>query len=359
MRDVDGLNNAFGKADDGFKNNVYHTLNELTMSEGRKPLKKTGLKLIVAITVLCLLAAGTAFAVSNTWGILDFLSERRINVNVLSDAPEIVQTNPPQTGGESELAVFSVREAIFDGQNVYIVMEAKPTSPDYLLLGTSVALEEPIGNMGPLFEHNGETVGEYALNNNKTPIHTDVHIDMKSYSIDSILEADGTLIYMISGSFIDDSSQMALDITCITAPYIDGSALIENIQRSALTVELRNSGTQNNVVTNVNTAEYADCGVRVDRITLTGSLMGIYAEIEFLVIDEEIFAKTNGGLWFEFIDENGDRLPDGSSEGGGKMVYVQSSAIIFLRIQCCSKFRRVFVGLGSVCNSSITFFSLR
>ena len=77
---------------------------------------------------------------------------------------------------------------------------------------------------------------------------------------------------------------MTLELTCITAPFTDGGIRMEDIRRNNLAVTLQNSGTQN-IVINVNNAEYADCGVRVDKITLTNSPMAIYAEIEFTVID--------------------------------------------------------------------------
>lgn len=79
---------------------------------------------------------------------------------------------------------------------------------------------------------------------------------------------------------------------------------------------LKNSGTKG-MVTSTEPVVYSDCGVRVDKVTLTGSAMAIYADIEYTVIDKEKFAGTDGGLWFEFVDENGNWLPSGASSGEG------------------------------------------
>ena len=122
---------------------------------------------------------------------------------------------------------------------------------------------------------------------------------------------------MINGNYVDGAGdlQLTMEIDYAISPYIDGYIDTENMERSTFAVKLQNSGALN-VVTNVNTAEYLDCGVRVDKITLTGSPMGTYVRIEFSVIDEVKYAKTDDGLWFEVIDENGNRLPDGASSVG-------------------------------------------
>ncbi len=44
--------------------------------------------------------------------------------------------------------------------------------------------------------------------------------------------------------------------------------------------------------------------------------MAIYTEIEFTVIDKDKYIATENGLWFEFIDENGNRLPFGADSAG-------------------------------------------
>lgn len=315
MLNINDLKNALGEADDGFKNNVYQTLVELKKREERKPVRKMSLRIVAIVTVLCLLATGTALAMTNTWGILDFLNGRRIDVEVLPDATEIVQTDLPQEGGENKLAVFSVREAVFDGQNVYIIVEAKAKNPEYLLLGLDANLSDPVGNMGPLFDGQRGTIDDYAKVNYKTPIHTSVLLNLNGSSVDFVLEDDGTLVYMINGRYADNASQLSLELECITSPFVDGSIHMEDLQRNTLVVTLQNTGTKD-IVTNMNTTEYADCGVRVDKITLSNSPMAIYVEIEFSVIDQNKFAETDGGLWFEFIDENGDRLPSGAGSSG-------------------------------------------
>ena len=319
MRNMTDLRNAFGQADEGFVDNVYHTLAGMQVNRDRKPAKKIYFSLVAVIVIFCILSAGTALALTNTWGILDFLSGRRNDVKVLPEASNIVQKDVSQKGSQTEFAAFTVREAVFDGQNVYIVVDVKPSSPGYLLLGSDASPSDPIGNMGPLFSNKTGTISDYARENNKEMVNTSVVISGVNGSGDFLLEDDGTLVYMLNGGYNDDSTASDIKLTCVAAPFVsrDGTLSIDELNKKAttLSVTLKNSGTQDTVTSTAPTV-YSDCGVRVDKVTLTGSAMAIYAEIEFTVIDKEKYTETDGGLWFEFLDENGQRLPDGASSSG-------------------------------------------
>lgn len=319
MRDMSELKKAFGQADDAFVNNVYHTLAGMQINENRKSVKKTGFRLVAALVIVCMLSAGAVLAVTNAWGILDFLSGRRTDVKVLPEAADIVQKEVSQKGSQTEFGAFAVREAVFDGKNVYIVVDVKPSSPGYLLLGPDASPSDPVGNMGPLFSGKTGTIADYARKNNKAMINTSVVLSGVNCSVDYLLEDDGTLVYMLNGSYTGNSAQEEIKMTCVAAPFVsrEGTDVIDelNRKRTTLSVTLKNSGTKE-TVTSATPAIYSDCGVRVDKVMLTGSAMAIYAEIEFTVIDKEKFAETDGGLWFEFLDDTGKRVPDGASSSG-------------------------------------------
>lgn len=320
MRDMIDLKNAFGQADDSFARNVYRTLAGIQTNENRKHVKKTGFRLVAVIAVVCILSCGTVLAFTNTWGVLDFLSERWNGAKVLPEAAEIVQKDVSQKGDQTGFADFVVREAVFDGKNIFIIVDVKPSSSEYLLLGPDAYPSDPISDMGPLFSGKTGTIADYARENNKEMINTSVGIDGANCSIDYLLEDDGTLVYMINCSYSGNSAQSEIQMTCVSAPFVnwEGRDVIDmsNKKVTPLSVMLKNSGTKE-TVTSTMPAIYNDCGVRVDKVTLTGSPMAIYADIEYTVIDKEKFAKTDGGLWFEFVDETGNCVPSGVSSGEG------------------------------------------
>lgn len=224
MRDMIDLKNAFGQADDSFVNNVYRTLVNIRTNEERKPAKKTGLRMVAVVAVICMLSCRTVLAVTNTWGILDFLNRRGNGVKVLPEASEIVQKDAAKQGSQTEFAIFAVREAVFDGKNIFIVMDVKPTSTEYLLLDPDLYPSDPASNMGPLFSGKTGTVADYARENNKKMINTSVGIDGANCSIDYLLEDDGTLVYMINCSFNGNSAQSEVKMTCVAVLLSAGKA---------------------------------------------------------------------------------------------------------------------------------------
>jgi hypothetical protein len=336
MRDIKDLRYAFGQADDGFIDNVYHILAKMHKKQAGRPVIRRGALLAAVIVTVAILSAGTALALTNTWGILDFLSGRRVNVAVLPEASAIVQTEVPQEGGETELASFSVREAVYDGHDFYIIVDVKPTGDAYLLLGPDAYPQDPVGNMGPLFGDKTGTIADYAETHGKEMIQTNVSVGgTNGAGLDFLLQQDGTLTYMISGSLLDDSDSKDLELTCIIATFemYDGKEVVlqKNIKRSSLNISLENTGISG-LVSSIAPAEYADCGVRIDSITLKASELAVYAEISYTVIDKAAFDATDTGLCFEFIDSEGNRLPDGAAGGGGTVTedgvhYIEESSL--------------------------------
>lgn len=318
MRDMNDLKNAFGKADDGFVSNVYQTLASLQASEERRTVKRSGFRLAAAIAVICILSTVTVLAATNTWGILDFLTGRGQAI-VLPEAADMVQEDVAQSGGQTEFGSFEVREAIYDGRNVYLVIDVKPSNPKYLLLGPDASPLDPIGNLGPSFSDKSGTIADYAKDNHLEMINTSVGISGVS-SVDYLLNEDGTLVYMLNGSYASSSLQATIEVDYAVAPFVsrEGKMAIdaENIQRSTFLVALDNSGVKA-VSTSTAPAAFGDFGVQVDKVTLFGSSMAIYADIEYSVIDDGKFARAKDGIWFDFVDEQGDVLPSGAALWGG------------------------------------------
>lgn len=343
MKTSDDFKRAIGPADEAFTACVRRTLTQCKVMEEEEPMKKkisTGLVLALVL----LLAAAAALAAATQWGILDFLSS--YNQNVLPDAANLIQKNVTQTGGVSELATFALREGLYDGNEVYMVIEAHPASENLLLLGPDLTPDDAMRHLGPKFEGNNVTINDYAASAGKTIVNINL-ADQRMYdgldgvvsSIDYLLEEDGTLVLMVRGELSSEATELPIELICFANTTEDGakaqSALDLKQTKLAFTLSSTPGGTGKQSAQSV---VFADCGVEVDSVTLTPSALCTYVRIGYRVIDAEAFAKADDGLWFEFLDKNGARIEDGVGGGsvepqdalaspGDGAYYVQTSSL--------------------------------
>jgi len=138
--------------------------------------------------------------------------------------------------------------------------------------------------------------------------------------------------------FADDLDERDIAIHVSSAPYTDPKNSEEKDYgryahaRQTLhltaaqfeTAEPVQAGTIPNTYVCTEPVVYESVGVRIDRLLIEVKPQDIYATIDYTVIDEEKYAVTDHGLWFEFIDPqstaeayHNQRLEGGLSGGGG------------------------------------------
>ena len=347
---------AFGKPDADFVSRVQYTLRRLREEEERPVKRKLRLSAAIAVAA-CLILATAAFAAVSHWGLFDFLDQGR-GSGALPEAAEIVATDPPQEGGEGELASFRLREAVYDGEYVYMVVDATPAD-GILLLGPGLL---PPDAMRDLTKEDSDamTIGEYAEANDlqmaivgiSTAAAAEEGAEDAITSFDWRLEADGTLVFMLSGDAPRGAGD-ALETTllCSVTPLVpapEGEGIImqyfeedgeepvskyigydvdeAHIQRSELAFALTAAGSAEAQAYDLGAA-YPGCGVRVERVTFEPSPMALYYEIRFTITDEAAYAATEDGVQFEFLDANGERLPDGATMSGQTAAQADGSLV--------------------------------
>ena len=336
---------AFGTPDAAFVSTVENTLRRLREEEERPVKRKLRFSAAIAIAA-CLILTAVAFAAANHWGLFDFLDHKPGGSGVLPEAADIVATDPPQEGGAGELASFKLREAVYDGEYIYMVVEATPRE-GLLLCGPSSGPKDPMRDL------TGDaslsmTIDEYARQNDlqMASVHIGASGDALGNgfinSIDYHMEEDGTLLVMLAGTVPEGASDTFADVLqCSVTPLVpaigeddaitygyyepDGDDPVyastgytldqENRQETELSFTLSLGGPYEALYSAQN-AEYPLCGVRVDSVAFTASPMALYYEVRFTVIDETAYAATEEGVWFEFLDENGDALPGGATLSG-------------------------------------------
>jgi len=304
------IKNAFGKADDETKNLVHNTLVRLNMGENIRQPQGFRLKTAVIVIAACLIISTAAFAAFQKFGIQDFTGGRIDSGIVLPDASDIVQTGIGIETGQAGFATFAVREAIFSGSDICFTVAVTPLDKNILLV-PYYSPDVPIQHFIPTYQGQA-TVGDYALAIGKTPIVAGFIWDYVDRSTsDCRIEDDGTLLFLIGSKYIGkptETLEIALSFTFSTPEQSDSTQITETLS-FALTRTGRFEERQS-----LDTAEFTDAGVRVDKVVLTAGEMSVNVSIEYTVINAEKFAATNSGLWFELLTDDGERYSEiGSS----------------------------------------------
>lgn len=322
MKRADDFKRAIGPADPAFESRIHRTLAELSHKEEERPVKRFSVSLGLVLAIVLL--AAVALAAANQWGVMDFL-DNRFGVEVLPEATGLIQQDVPQEGGKADLATFTLREAVLDGRDIFMVVAIAPADGETLLLGVDAMPGDPTGFMGQRFADMNMTIADYAAQQGKTKlVHTNIGEDTDALgmegiinSLDFVLEEDGTLVYILTGGLTTDEDTVPVTLRCITIPFTaDGANYdMDARQEVSLSFTLQSADVKAEV-SSVEPAVYADCGVRVDRVTLSSSAMSTHVRLEYTVIDEAAYALTDDGLWFEFLDGNGERIATGANGSG-------------------------------------------
>ena len=346
---------AFGKPDAEFVSRVQYTLRRLREEEERPVKRKLRLSAAIAVAA-CLIVATAALAAASHWGLFDFLDQGG-DSGALPEAAEIVATDPPQEGGAGELASFRLRETVYDGEYVYMVVDANACGRSLAArAGPAAAGRDARSDQGRFRRHDHRRIrrGKRTANGHREHQHRRAAEGAEDAitSFDWRLEADGTLVFMLSGEAPQGAGDaFETTLLCSVTPLVsapEGEGIImqyfeedgeepvskyigydvdeAHIQRSELAFALSAAGPAEAQAYDLDAA-YPGCGVRVERVTFEPSPMALYYEIRFTITDEAAYAATEDGVQFEFLDANGERLPDGATLGGQTAAQADGSLV--------------------------------
>lgn len=126
MRRID-WQSMYGCETDAFRQVVVHAL----QAEG-EPMRRKRTSAVLVAALLTVILAATAFAVTRQAGLLEMLNP--FGEKMESGVEELVLTDIEQQGGMGERAVMAIREAIYDGRTLHLLIEAKPKAQDTALI---------------------------------------------------------------------------------------------------------------------------------------------------------------------------------------------------------------------------------
>lgn len=290
-----------------------------------KPVMKKKIAWAGAIALLAVTLCAAAIAAANRWGMLDFIDRYAVDHYIPEDAQDYVQTDVATL--ENEQFTVSIRELYYDGRTSRMTVDVTPREEHVLLVGEDVCLSDPFINLTQAYVMDGEsdlrTVYQAAQEEGYESVYAanfcimDSEYGITGGSMDYILGEDGTLTIFQQEEYAENRPQREVTLQAMLIPYetpLDPEGYADYDRRDTLETTLTLTASASatdapvwdgeipNVFVSREPVEYPGVGVRVDRLTIEVKPQDIYAIIDYTVTDMDAFARTDHGLWFEFID---------------------------------------------------------
>lgn len=297
-----------------------------------KPIMKKKLSTALVFALVTMLLGTVALAAAGHWGLLDFVGQydhRHIPENAADYfAAESLTT-------ETEAGVFAVREVYYDGYRAHITMDLTPKDSRTLLGFDLYSMADKIGNLLHTSREGAErddrTIAQYFADGGYESLWL-ASVSMAEhdgYSLDAVLDEDGTLTLYLEVTYYDRQPVRDADIKLYLTPIADPAqyeqimnAIEPTIILMPITLTAHPDASCKTYVCDI-PQEFPEAGVRVDRLTIEVMPLDIYATIEYTVLDTENYIDISNVVWFEFIDPestaeapSAQRLEAGLSSGG-------------------------------------------
>ena len=271
-----------------------------------KPVKK---KMNVALALVMAMLLLASVAVAAGMGMLDFLSWK-MGQSVLPGAEEIVLSDV--TRGETEHVTYVVKQAVYDGRSVSLMVEMRPKDEGTLLLPEAWDIDLPYGALA--YDTEAEmmadprTIAEYAADNGYTRIiegYVGFDLDSDVMGVDEWQDNTVTVVYSLNA-----------DGDTLTLPIVYGAFDKVTDQSWQATDELLLTASAPLwQVSSEESFDLPEYGVRIDGVRITGTALQSYWEVFYTVTDVE--KAQNGGFRVEMLDAAGNMLPRGVLGVGG------------------------------------------
>jgi len=304
------------------------TARTLAQMEGERKVKKKLTGSLALVMCLIIVFTAAAVAAANQAGLIDFMS-RGANTGLPEDASTYIHENLAVGTSEDGAFTATVREAAFDGMTLYTVIDvthrdgnaffvhadsstSDPASDLTMATGDNPTAEGTILDMwsaagkGPMYQVTasfaGETegIGPFA-------------------SGDGIRQEDGTYTLYTETTLEEPASEKEFTMTIRLSPFADPEAGdqidADNHISIPVTFTMKAEDIQE-IICAFPAIEVKNCGITIDRVTLTRAAFETYMEISYTITDAEAYAKTDDGVTFMAVNADGEALPCGVRGSG-------------------------------------------
>jgi len=253
-----------------------------------RPVK---MKKVVAIALAVVLMLSVSVGIAEGLGLFDFL-QKTMGQTVLPEANELVQSDVAY--GETDDVTYTIKQAVYDGKAVALMLEVRAKDNQTMLMASTWSPDEPIGWYESFMEginaNDERTFTQYAAENGYTRFATASLrvIASDDFQIESWNNNMLTVLY----SFSAEGNELTLPIEFRSRTYTyDTTYHMDELQRIAHEITL----TAAEPLWTVSSSETFDApgfGIRVDGLTLTGTVVQSYWTVHYTVTDAETARNT-------------------------------------------------------------------
>lgn len=269
-------------------------------------------KKFVAIVLAVMLALSASVGIAEELGLFDFLS-RMMGQTVLPGANELVRTDVAY--GETDDVIYTIKQAVYDGKSVSLLVEMKAKGEKTMLISGGWMMEDRIGWY--IYDTEEEaladprTITDYAAEKGYTRF-VEPSLSFIGYGWSSVDEwADNTLTVLYSFPAEGDTLTLPFEYFSCECSLTERS----DFQRVPDSITLKANTKPLWEVSSNESFDAPGFGVRVDSVSITGTVVQSYWTINYTVTDVD--TAYNLGWNFNLVDMNKEYLPRGVLGGGG------------------------------------------
>ena len=269
-------------------------------------------KKFVAIVLAVMLALTASVGIAAELGMFDFLA-RKMGQTVLPGANDLVHNDIAH--GETDHVIYTIKQAVYDGKSVSLLVEMRAKDEETMLIGPAWMMEDRIGWY--IYDTEEEaladprTITDYAAEKGYTRF-VEPSLSFIGYGWSSVDEwVDNTLTVLYSFPAEGDTITIPFEYFSCECSLTERS----NFQRVPDSITLKASTKPLWEVSSNESFDAPGFGVRVDSVSIIGTVVQSYWTINYTVTDVE--TAYNLGWNFNLLDMNKDYLPRGVLGGGG------------------------------------------
>jgi len=266
-----------------------------------RPVK---MKKFAAIALAMALMLSATVAVAAELGLFDFLS-RAMGQEVLPEANNLLKTDVAY--GETEHVTYTVKQAVYDGKSVSLLVEMRAKDEKTFLLGRWWHPDAPISQFIDGLDNDPRTVAQYAADNGYTRL---VEATVDNGDIYHSIEAWNNNVLTLLCTYNIEAEEVTLTLSFSEMDYSAASQSVSDaFQITLKTCEPLWT------VTSEESFDVPNFGIRIDGVTVIGTPLQSYFYIDYTVTD---YHKHNSFGWnANLVGVDKEYLPRGILGTGG------------------------------------------